>query len=320
VVLFAIALCRITGYPRCGWPVIASHVVQRGEVVTRTSSPPLFGKAQDVDAEIIKGLQSMQRMNEMKEKKTARKLERHASQHQRPLSSRGRPAGVSRSSPSAERDQSQLLPRDSSAINVASQTIWGQNIINCRSFSLEGPKTCTFLGSYMTMQSAPVWPLPEIAFVGRSNVGKSSMLNMLTGQNKKVAVESKTPGRTQSINMFKCEDREGDICAFVDLPGYGYAKMAKDKQETISHFLVDYLANRSSLRLVVLLIDIRRDIQQMDVEMISYMESEDLDYIVVATKSDKLSKADVDNSIDKLTKGLKVSSGSVIPVSSVTGE
>lgn len=104
--------------------------------------------------------------------------------------------------------------------NFAQQTIWGQNIIDVREFNVDKPKTFEFLGSYDSLESMPQFPLPEIAFLGRSNVGKSSLLNCLTQQHKALAVVSKTPGRTRLMNLFKCSDADGDICIFVDLPGY----------------------------------------------------------------------------------------------------
>ena len=149
----------------------------------------------------------------------------------------------------------------------ARQTIWGQNIINCRTFNLDAKRSFEYLGSYISVGAVPVYPLPEIAFLGRSNVGKSSLLNCITGSNKNIAVASKTPGRTRCINQFKCKDAQGDICTFVDLPGYGFAKVAKDKQEDISGFLRGYLENRSNLRLAVLLVDIRREPQVQDLNM-----------------------------------------------------
>jgi len=103
--------------------------------------------------------------------------------------------------------------------NFSVQTILGENIINCRDFSPEGAKTVTFVGSYESINQAPEFGFPEVAFIGRSNVGKSSLLNMLSGLNKNVAVVSKTPGRTRMINLFKCKDKDGDICVLVDLPG-----------------------------------------------------------------------------------------------------
>ena len=102
-------------------------------------------------------------------------------------------------------------------IHAKKTTISGQNIINIRNFNLQSPKQFDFLGAFKSERDIPSYYLPEIAFVGRSNVGKSSLLNCLTGMNKKIAVASKTPGCTQTIDMFKCKDKEGDICMFVDL-------------------------------------------------------------------------------------------------------
>lgn len=104
--------------------------------------------------------------------------------------------------------------------NLAQRNILGQNIINCRSFNLDSAKQFDFIGSFKSLNSIPIFSFPEIGFIGRSNVGKSSLLNCLTGLNKKIAVEGKTPGRTQSINIFSCKDKVGDICFLVDLPGY----------------------------------------------------------------------------------------------------
>ena len=148
--------------------------------------------------------------------------------------------------------------------NFAKVTVTGQNIIDIRSFSIDSRKTFEFIGSYKGNQQVPIFPSPEVAFLGtylrlltslspnlryllftydlqcdyfrlsgRSNVGKSSLLNQLTGLNKNIAIEGKTPGRTQSINLFKCSDRKSPICMFVDLPGYGYAKMSKEDQKNI---------------------------------------------------------------------------------------
>lgn len=157
--------------------------------------------------------------------------------------------------------------------NTAVQTILGENIINCRDFSVDSPKKFEFLCSHNTIEAIPIYPLPEIAFVGRSNVGKSSLINCLTNLNKNIAKQSKTPGRTQSINLFKCSDPNGDLCVFVDLPGYGFAKIEKSRQETISRFLVDYLKHRGALKFVVLLLDVRREPQELDKQMMEVRTS-----------------------------------------------
>jgi len=204
--------------------------------------------------------------------------------------------------------------------NFATQTVWGQNVITCRDFSLDTPKKYDFLGSYTSAKSAPIHPSPEVAFLGRSNVGKSSLLNTLTGLNKKIAVESKTPGRTQCINMFKCHDKEGDIAVLVDLPGYGFAKIAKTQQDEISGFLRDYLTDRGALRLVVLLVDSRREVQDLDLGMYEFLEEEGLQTLVVATKVDKLSKNEAAKSLGDLRKAFKLPSSQPIPFSSVTGQ
>lgn len=204
-------------------------------------------------------------------------------------------------------------------INFSVQTILGQNIINCRDFSPEGPKTFSFEGSYESIKEAPIFGFPEVAFIGRSNVGKSSLLNMLSGLNKNIAIVSKTPGRTRQINMFRCKDRDGDFCVLVDLPGYGFAKMSKSDQEKISEFLRDYLSNRGPLRLVVLLVDARRELQKSDQEIVQFLRDNELEFMVVATKSDKCSKHELEVSLRQLRQGLDLDDDQPIPVSSVQG-
>lgn len=148
------------------------------------------------------------------------------------------------------------------------RNILGQNIVNCREFSLDSTKEFSFIDSYSSFRSIPSFPLPEIAFVGRSNVGKSSLLNTISGSSKQIAVEGKVPGRTQLINLFRCQDSEGDICIFTDLPGYGFAKVSKEKQDEISRFVNQYLGKRGSLKLTVLLVDARREPQVADIKML----------------------------------------------------
>eukprot|EP01036_Dinobryon_divergens_P027771 gene27770-36598_t len=201
--------------------------------------------------------------------------------------------------------------------SYAVTTILGQNIINCRSFSLETQKQFNFLGSYKSYQQIPIYPRPEIAFLGRSNVGKSSLLNCLTGLHKNIAVESKTPGRTQSINIFGCRDKQGDICNFVDLPGYGYAKISKAMQEEVAQFILQYLENRTSLRVAVVLVDIRRSPQEADQQTLQLLDDLGIPTIVVATKSDKVSAEEAGRRIADLQTALAVS---VMPFSSVSGQ
>jgi GTP-binding protein len=177
------------------------------------------------------------------------------------------------------------------------------------------------LGSFNSMKALPVFPLPEISFLGRSNVGKSSLLNCLTGLNKKIAVEGKTPGRTQSINAFNCGDKDGGICVFADLPGYGYAKISKTQQDDLSSLLREYLQNRGALRLAVLLVDIRREPQALDISMMQFLQEEGLPFLIITTKVDKLKKDEVAKSIQALRKEFDLPAEQpIVPFSSVTGE
>ena len=204
--------------------------------------------------------------------------------------------------------------------NFAKQTITGQNIIEVRKFNVDGKRDFEFLGGYNSLREAPKYPLAEIAFLGRSNVGKSSLLNTITGQNKKIAVESKTPGRTQMINLFKCSDKGGDICIFVDLPGYGFAKMSKSKQDNIAGFLKDYIQKRGALRQAVLLVDARREPQDYDLGMADLLDDEGIDFVVVATKADKLKPNELERNLQILRNKFELQDDQPIPFSSVTGK
>ncbi len=136
------------------------------------------------------------------------------------------------------------------------------------------------------------WPAaegrPEIAFVGRSNVGKSSCLNTLVGGSS-IARVSKTPGRTQSINFFEVP-RRGSSLVFADLPGYGYAKVPRAVTDKWDRMVGDYLAGRERLALVVVLVDLRRDPTDLDKRMIEWLEDAGRVGLLVLTKADKISK------------------------------
>ncbi|RYH31164.1 ribosome biogenesis GTP-binding protein YsxC, partial [archaeon] len=160
--------------------------------------------------------------------------------------------------------------------NFATKTILGQHIITCREFKLDSKKEFEFIGSYTNADQIPIYPIPEVAFVGRSNVGKSSLLNCISGASKNIAVESKIPGRTQCINLFKCKDMSGDICIFTDLPGYGFAKLGKEQQRDISTFVNKYLVGRAALKLTVVIVDARRGQQESDTSM---MEVSSMGYL-----------------------------------------
>ena len=174
-------------------------------------------------------------------------------------------------------------------------------------------KRLVFLGSHYS--APPHFDLPEIAFVGRSNVGKSSAINRLLNSNR-VARVSKTPGRTQAINLFEVEQR----LIFADLPGYGFAKVP-DRVKGEWHDLIGgYLAGRDKLRLVVVLVDIRRDPMELDSEMIWWLREERVPIAVVATKSDKLSRNKASSSLAKIRKAFGISKEMSLAFSSHTGD
>ena len=129
----------------------------------------------------------------------------------------------------------------------------------------------------------PPEDLPEIAFAGRSNVGKSSLLNLITAR-KSLARVSGSPGKTRTINFYRCNDE----FRIVDLPGYGFAKVSRAESEKWGAMIEGYLENRSNLRKVVQLVDIRHRPSAQDVQMYDYLKYYGLDGIVVATKADKL--------------------------------
>jgi GTP-binding protein len=131
--------------------------------------------------------------------------------------------------------------------------------------------------------------LPEVAFLGRSNVGKSSVINSLLGQ--KIAKTSSTPGRTRSINFFEVRwpGKPAPELVFTDLPGYGYAKISREISQEWPKFIEPYLRERPNLALCVALVDVKVPTQESDRQMIAYLKETDRNYVVVATKADKLS-------------------------------
>jgi GTP-binding protein len=141
----------------------------------------------------------------------------------------------------------------------------------------------SFLKSASEMRDLPNSDIPEIAFAGRSNVGKSSLLNALAGV-KRLAKVSNTPGRTQLINYFSVD---GEFY-LVDLPGYGYAKASKDKIAVWNKFVNKYLKERNNLRLVLLLIDSRHGVKDTDRTTMAMLDSAGVSYQIVLTKLDKL--------------------------------
>jgi len=140
-----------------------------------------------------------------------------------------------------------------------------------------------FVKSAVRPEQFPVAVLPEIAFLGRSNVGKSSLLNCLIGR-EGLAFTSSRPGCTQLINFYRVEDR----CVFVDLPGYGYAKAPADVTRQWKDMIEEYLLNRQALSLCILLLDARRGWMDKDLELKEWLEFHNRRFLVIATKTDKL--------------------------------
>ena len=169
------------------------------------------------------------------------------------------------------------------------------------------------------MASAGGWrpesELPEIAFAGRSNVGKSSLLNRLV-QRRSFARVSRTPGRTREINFFRVNDH----FVLADLPGYGYAKISKEKKADWRPLIEGYLRSTASLSGVVQLLDIRREASDDDVAMLDYLAELELPTVVVLTKIDKISRAAADQRARGIMETLSLPREQVIPFSSSTGE
>jgi GTP-binding protein len=157
--------------------------------------------------------------------------------------------------------------------------------------------------------------LPEIAFAGRSNVGKSSLLNSLV-RRKSFARVSRTPGRTREINFFRINNE----FVLVDLPGYGYARISKERKLEWRPMIESYLRRTTQLRGIVLLLDIRRDPSEDDRAMLDYLAELEVPTIVALTKTDKLSRAAVTARAREVSIGLQLESDQVIPFSAHSGE
>lgn len=173
-----------------------------------------------------------------------------------------------------------------------------------------------FVKSVLRAEQGPADGRPECAFAGRSNVGKSTLLNTLLNR-KGLAKTSKRPGKTQTINFFDVNGR----VYFVDLPGYGYAKAPKDLQRAWGQAITAYLTSRKTLRLVVHLIDARHDPNQADLDLITLLEHARVPTLIVATKVDKLKASDRRRALKVLRDGLGLDEEAlVIPFSAITKE
>jgi len=150
-----------------------------------------------------------------------------------------------------------------------------------------------FVTSNTDFKNCPPAKYPEFAFIGRSNVGKSSLINSLTFH-KGLAKTSQTPGKTQLINHFIIDEK----WFLVDLPGYGFAKVSKEKRKEFEKMIFDYLIHRENLTCLFVLVDIRLKPQAVDIEFMSRMIEDEIPFYIVFTKSDKLSQKQVNESVE----------------------
>jgi GTP-binding protein len=159
-----------------------------------------------------------------------------------------------------------------------------------------------FVGSFPSCENLPADDGAEIAFCGRSNSGKSSVINALT-KNKKLAKTSKTPGRTQAINIFSLKDYE--TRRLIDLPGYGYAKVSKAMRNEWAATIDEYLNSRTSIRGLIIIMDIRHPFKDSDDLLIDWCETNQIPVLALLNKSDKLSKSKVNQELSKGQKRMK---------------
>lgn len=171
-----------------------------------------------------------------------------------------------------------------------------------------------FVQSLSAFREFPGQGLPEIAMVGKSNVGKSSLINNLT-QNGKLAKTSSEPGKTRLVNLFLINE----AFFLVDLPGYGFARASKQEKDKWAGMIEGYLQNTKHLRRVFMLVDIRHAPTQDDQLMVEYLRHYEIPFTVIATKADKLSKAQRGRSIPLICRTLAVQPWEVIPHSSKDG-
>ena len=176
-----------------------------------------------------------------------------------------------------------------------------------------------YVTSAVSTKTCPEELLPEIVFVGRSNVGKSSLINSLTNR-KSLAKTSGTPGKTQTINFFKVTLNDRREFYLVDLPGYGYAKTSKTNRKLWAKFIDEYLSSRRDIKFVCQLIDMRHPPMESDLKSFASLVDKNLPVLIVATKSDKLGTTQRQKHLDVIKKSLGVDSDSVLPYSSLKNE
>lgn len=171
-----------------------------------------------------------------------------------------------------------------------------------------------FEASYGTVAQLPASTTPEVAVAGRSNVGKSSLLNKLFNRKGLVKVSS-SPGKTANINFF-----DVDGVRFVDLPGYGFAKVSQKEKQRWANLISGYFAQERSFNLVIALVDIRHDAQKLDHEMVGFLRESDLPFVVALTKADKLGRSKQMQQAATIAGQLGIDREQVVITSSETGQ
>jgi GTP-binding protein len=202
-----------------------------------------------------------------------------------------------------------------------------KRLLNWKRFAPDRvPAGMRFVGGYLDRNLPPRLGVPEVAFLGRSNVGKSSLLNRLSvSARSSTASDSarvgKTPGATASVNLYALQDtKQREIMGWVDLPGFGYAKLSKETKESVQLAAEHYLGKRQELMLGILLVDIRRTPSDDDRAVLAALFDQGLPIIVVATKVDKVNVKERDQCLKTIRDGLGLPDGQPLSVSSTTGE
>ncbi len=172
-----------------------------------------------------------------------------------------------------------------------------------------------FETSYGLARQLPPSELPELVFAGRSNVGKSSLINKLFNR-KQLARVSSVPGKTSTINFFRLENLR-----FADLPGYGYARVAKDEKLRWAQLIEGYFGSGRDIRLVFSLVDLRHPPSAYDIDMVNFLIDSELPFVIICTKADKLSKKQQQTQVEVIRQSLPCGDQlTIIPFSAVTGE
>ncbi len=174
-------------------------------------------------------------------------------------------------------------------------------------------ETARYEASYGTIAQLPKPTTPEVSFVGRSNVGKSSLLNRLLGR-KQLARVSSVPGKTANINFFDI-----DGVKFVDLPGYGYAKVSHTEKQRWADLIGGYFEQERSFNLVISLVDIRHEAQKLDLRMVDFLTEAELPFVVALTKADKITRNKQNQAAAALRSSFGLAQEQIIITSSETG-